>query len=283
MDDYDPRASAAIRIAAKRALPSGTVRPVHLLAGIAESSDAVPTVRDAADALRVAFPPGDAARPDRGVSFNYLTRQVMGSAQQWAQTDRASVSTEHLLVALAVQADRPVVAACIDARLDLAGAQRDAMARLGWPTQRVLSLWPLEPAGTIDRPPMPVDELPAPVWAAALERLARLPFARIHRGWEWSALSSSEHRYAWRLADEYDLDDDERYSLLHHYSAAVDERASREIPELVPSVVDEPPGAVAVGLHGVPPSTFLPGGWVCWFANRRAGTRDRWFRLTWRY
>ena len=142
----------------------------------------------------------------------------------------------------------------------------------------------------MDRPPLPLRDLPEAVWAELLDRQRRLPIRRLRHAWQAHALCDNEQRTARRIVGWNDLNDDERYSLLHYHSDAVKRLAAEAVPEILP-----PPGprsgfltATAVVHHRRRHRFFRRyfhwlGGWACWFGNRRAGLRDRWFRLTWRY
>jgi hypothetical protein len=60
----------------------------------------------------------------------------MGSAQQWATRDATTVTPEHLLVALAEQASRDSVSACVAAGVDLDGAREGPSLRWAGRVQR---------------------------------------------------------------------------------------------------------------------------------------------------
>src|SRR6476659_1974397 len=81
--------------------------------------------------------------------------------------------------------------------------------RVAWSTMNV----PRTPAGTHGTAPIPIDQLPAAVWAQLVERQARLPIAWVHSRLDWYAVSGNDQRAVWRLADRHRLTDDERYSL----------------------------------------------------------------------
>jgi hypothetical protein len=109
---------------------------------------------------------------------------------------------------------------------------------------------------------------------------------------DWYALSHLEHWAAGCIADRRHLDDDQRYSLLSHHRDRVETLACEARPDLVdtphrrrqryPRPV--PLVAIPVVAHHrrrawrkVVPNFMV--GWPTWFSNRRAGLRDKHFRL----
>jgi hypothetical protein len=289
-DGYDERAEAVMQEALLFARMSGTLGSVELLVAVSEASGpAAAALRSEPLGLRaVAF--GQDSRPlGSGSASDFHAMQIMGSVREWAVGENRLVSPEHLIVALADQANGDVVALCDSARIDLRRARGNALAVLGWSLQQVPSLAPLIPAGMMDRPPLPIADLPEAAWAEAQRRLERLPFPRVRRRSQWDALESNERRAAWRLADKHDLDDDQRFSLLVHYGDAVDRLAAIAIPQLLPrpSTHSEATGVVRASGRRRSFARIrvgnLLGNWAYWFGNRRVGIRDRWFRLTWRY
>jgi hypothetical protein len=142
----------------------------------------------------------------------------MGSATQWAVVADTTMTSEHLILALAEQAEPEVVAASVAHTIDFDGARALALNALGWS-----SLPPLTPL--------------AP---------------------------GRNHGSARRLAAE-------------------------AVPALLPPLGSRSGFAVTAVAHRHRRYDFVRrhlswvAGWACWFGNRRAGLRDRWFRLTWRY
>jgi hypothetical protein len=288
-DQYDARADAVVTTAFEIGYSSGMVGPLHLLVALSESDG------DAAALLRPGVTGGlrsivfaDLESMGTGAMVDFRARQITGSAQQWAAADNTKVSPAHLLVALAEQAAPDVVDACTTAAIDLAAARDCALHELGWSHPRMLE--PLEPAGTMDRPPLPLSDLPEAVWAELRDRQRRLPIRRLRHAWQAYALCHNEDRMARRIVNRHDVSNDERYSLLHYHFDTVKGLAAEAVPEILP-----PPGprpgfltsANVAHLHRrhrfVRRHFAWLGGWACWFGNRRAGLRDRWFRLTWRY
>jgi hypothetical protein len=89
------------------------------------------------------------------------------------------------------------------------------------------------PAGTYDRPPLPLEELDPPAWVVLSWRQSHLPLGRLKRQHDWFALSSFERRAAWQTAGRQALDDDQRYSLLSHDHDRVEALAHEARPDLV--------------------------------------------------
>ena len=141
-----------------------------------------------------------------------------------------------------------------------------------------------------DRRYVPLQELPADLWATLQDRQRRLPLARIQRVWQWHALCHNEQRAALRLADRHHLTGHEGVALFHYHIKAVERLGTEAIPKVLRHAdqveLARPPGEyVTLRLRGRTRHFRrpLPSGWLTWFGNRRVGIRDAWFRLTWRY
>jgi hypothetical protein len=195
----------------------------------------------------------------------------------------------HLLLALLDQADDEVLERLNGAGIDPARARAVAIEMLGAPSSLALVPMPaLCPAGTYDRPPLPLEELDPPAWAVLSWRQSHLPLGRLKRQHDWFALSSFERRAAWQTAGRQALDDDQRYSLLSHDHDRVEALAHEARPDLVETrrqlkrryqrsmprlVHQQRPRA----WRRIAPNFMV--GWPTWFSNRRAGLRDKYFRL----
>lgn len=122
----------------------------------------------------------------------------------------------------------------------------------------------------MDRPPLPVTDLDVRAWTALQWREEHLPLSRLRGVSDWQALTRLEQAAAGRIADRLGLDDDQRYSLISHHVTRVEQHG-------------RPAGAPARSHGGrrLPRrgSRNVTVGWAVWFGNRRAGLRDRWFRL----
>jgi hypothetical protein len=198
---------------------------------------------------------------------------------------------EHLLVALVDQGDSEVMACLAKVGVNPSTLRRAALAELGEPLDRpVLEMPAFAPAGTMDRPPLEVEELEPRAWAALVWRQQRLPLGRIRRRSDWYALSSAEQRAAWKVADEAGVDDDQRYSLVARHAAEVEARAHSAHPTIIDLPVDRSartgdqpqPSIVHTPYRGATARRLVPNfmiGWPTWLTNRRVGMRDRLFRL----
>lgn len=170
-----------------------------------------------------------------------------------------------------------------------AGAVRSAVLGLTGVSMELprLAIAPLAPAGTVGRPPLPVEELDPRAWQVLTWRQEHLPLDRVHRIDDWPALSSLEHRAAWRVADRLRLDDDQRYSLRAQHHQVVETLAHAAHPELVETREQLRRRAPETGWLRRRRSRWerlTPNFMVGWptFANRRVRLRDRRFRLlTW--
>src|SRR4051794_9774304 len=93
---------------------SGNIEPRHLLVALSEDEGAAARllrpggVRDGLRA-EISRAPGTA---HNSAWVDYRTRQGIGSVHTWATARRTLATPEHLLVALAEQADGVVVAVC---------------------------------------------------------------------------------------------------------------------------------------------------------------------------
>lgn len=247
-------------------------RPVHFLVGVAGGRG------PAAAALA-----GGAGRPLRAVvtaagdipadSAAYLHGQAQGAAAALAGSLGQRPAAEHLLVALIDQGTAEVLHALSRAGLDPAAIRGAALAGIGAPAgQPAVSLPPLAPAGSLDRPPLPVTELDERAWRVLAWRHDHLPLDSLRRAGHRQALSRLERDAASRLADRLGLDEDQRYSLIWHHDVAVEQQVTVARPALPgppePRIPRPLPGFLAVAA-----------GWAVWVDNRRVNLRDRWFKV----
>jgi Clp amino terminal domain, pathogenicity island component len=243
--------------------------PVHFLAGIAGGSGAAaaaldtgqgPSVREVVAAI-----PGDGA--------GYLHMQAQGAAVALAESLGQRAGPEHLLTALLDQGTPEVRQALDRAGLDAATVRRAALAAIGAADRPPLVLPPLPPAGTMDRPALPVADLDGRAWSALRWRQDHLPLDRLRRRSDWEALRQLERNAAWRLAERLGLDDDQRYSLVWQHADQVGQRMTTARPDL-----SRRPG-VSRRMPRRPAFLNVTVGWGMWLRNRRVNVRDRWFRL----
>jgi hypothetical protein len=273
---------AAIRRAFDFARQAGSggrgARPVHFLVGIAEGEGPAATALRPADgrSLRaIVTDMGLAADSPAG----YLHMQAQRGAMSLAAARDESPGVEHLLVALLDQGTPEVLDALSRAGLDRAAIRAAALAALGAPADLpLIALEPATPAGTLDRPALPVTDLNARAWAVLYWRQEHLPIGSLRRQSDTRALRQLERAAVMRIADQLALDDDQRYSLLHHHDEAVGERVARTRPEL--RGPRQQPEARARAMrrrrHRWLRATT---GWGVWVGNRRAAVQNRWFRL----
>ncbi len=269
-------------------------RPVHLLAALAELdgpiSDALHSSAGGVLLPRLADPPRVA-----GGGTSYLAMQTQQAAGQLASERGEVEGPEHLFLAVIDQAEPEAVNLLGRAGLDMRALRKAALDILGAPPDLPpIALPPLTPAGTMGRPALPVEQLNAGAWGVLCWRQERLPLARIRRRGDWHALAALESRAAWRVADRFGVDDDQRYSLLVRHSQEVESLAYAARPALVEArqqLVERLPGGLLVErLPGGPllrqrrrrwyrvvPSFMV--GWPTWFGNRRVDLRDKRFRL----
>lgn len=247
--------------------------PLHLLIGIADGDD------QAAAALRpAAGPPLRTVVREAAEAFGdgegYLQLQAQEAARTLAGQLSGEPATGHLLIALLDQGTPDVLRALSLAGLDRAAARAAAVTAVGAPAGLApLPLPPPVPAGTMDRPALPVRELDQRAWAALRWRQDHLPLGQVRGRGDLEALGNMERSAALRVADRLGLDDDQRYSLLSQHNAEVSGRALAAHPGL---------GARPRWAPRWQQRRRLPNvtvGWGVWFGNRWESVRDRLFRL----
>jgi hypothetical protein len=118
-------------------------------------------------------------------------------------------------------------------------------------------------------------------------RQEHLPIGALHRRSDTWALLHLERDAVMRIADRLALDDDQRYSLLHHHDEAVCERVAQARPELGgPSQGRDRPfqerqawARAVVRRHRRYRWLRVTAGWGVWVGNRRTAAANFWFRL----
>lgn len=251
-------------------------RPAHLALALAETDG---YIGEALRSIRAA-PSVDTGRGG-GAGFSHLLGQTQQAASGFAANRGEPRGVPHLAMAMLDQGDQEMLRLLVDAGIDAGAVRRAALQQLGAPLDlAVLSMPPLTPAGTLDRAALDIDQLDPRVWPVLAWRQEHLPLSRLHRAGRLAALESLEQRAAWRLADEGAVDDDQRYSLLDHHRRAVEERLAPIRAQFGhPHLSGSGESGWIAGRRRRRVPNFLVG-WPTWFANRRAGMRDRWFRLT---
>ncbi len=263
-------------------------QPVDLLSALAEVDGAIGSILRSADGSPM-FPDSASIPGLRGGTSSYLTRQTLGAAQDLATSRGETMAPAHLLLAVIDQADPEVTYAFTDAGVDPNEARTVALGLLGAPSGLPrLVMPPLVATGTLDRPPLEVSSLDSGAWAVLRWRQDHLPLAGLRRRWQWNALSHLEMRAALRVAEQFHVDEDQRYSLLNHHHDRVEALAHQAHPELVETREQLRQRHQAGPYMRVVsrPRRFwerrVPGfmiGWPTWFANRRVGLRNKYFRL----
>ena len=185
-------------------------RPVDLLAAVAEDEGPVGGTLRTADGGPLF--PETLRKPGLRGGFNgYLAAQAIGAAGDFAEARGESLEPAHLLVAVLDQADPEVVATLAHANISAGDVRAVALDLLGAPPELPpLPMPPFPAAGTWDRPPLEISDLDSGAWASLCWRQQRLPLSRLRREWHWSALWSLEHGAAWRVANRFHVDEDQR-------------------------------------------------------------------------
>ena len=282
---YDQVLHRAFLIAAET---GDRCRPVHLLAALAEGDGPI------SDALKpsdggLLFPRPADPPPVHGGGASYLTMQTQQAARRLASQRGETTTPAHLLLAVLDQGDPEAVALLSRSGLDPGIIRTTALDILGAPPDLPPIAMPtLVPAGTMDRPPLSVDELDPTAWAALCWRQDHLPLRRLQRRSHYEALQHLESRACWRTASTLGLDDDQRYSLSRHHRDRVEQLAARAKPDLVELRSARPsPLPIGRAVSGSPHPwrrrrrkwLGFTVGWGTWFSNRQVGLRDRWFRV----
>jgi hypothetical protein len=245
--------------------------PAEFLVGISEGRGPAAAALDPGSGRTLR----DVAASDPGTrGAGYLHMQAQQAATALAAVRDEPAGPGHLLIALLDQGTAEVVGLLSRAGLDPATVRRTALTAIGAPAD--LPPVPLSaptPAGTLDRPPLPVADLDARAWAVLRWRQDHLPLGQLRRAGDLQALSHLERAAAWRLAERLGLDDDQRYSLIQQHSHEVEQRVAQTRPGLArPTRRTARPRRHLRFLN-------VTVGWAAWFGNRRVGLRDRWFRL----
>jgi hypothetical protein len=289
IDPHDNPGDAVVHRAFTIASDQGRLRhPIHVLAALAEVDGPIGELLRAPDGGPL-FPEAAAKPGKRGGGNGYVAAQVMSAASQLAEERGDPLGPAHLLIAVLDQGDAEVTATLASANIQAADARSLALHVLGGPADLPRLTMPrITPAGTWDRPPLAISELDQGAWASLSWRQDRLPLHRLRRKWEWSALSSLEQGAAWRVANRYHVDEDQRYSLLSHHHDKVEALAHRARPDLVETRQQmrerhqSGPYLRAVSRPRRIWERRVPGfmvGWPTWFSNRREGLRDKYFWL----
>lgn len=263
-----------------------TCRPVHLLLALTESAGSTAAVLRSPLGRPLLERSGDPL-PVNGGRAGYLVMQTQRAARGFAARRGEEMRSEHLLLAVVDQAEPEVLAALVDAGLDVAVVQTAVLEVLGAPADLPsIPIPPLTPAGTLDRPPLGVDELDASAWAALCWRQERLPLARLRRPSHYASLGHLESGAAWRVASRLALDEDQRFSLVAHHRGRVEQLAAAARPQVVEVRRTRSPDALGPEARLRPRRRSrrprwlrVPVGWGIWFLNRQVDLRDGWFRL----
>lgn len=261
-------------------------RPIHVFAALAEGDGLVAAALNSGSRPVLSRPTDPVAV--NGGSGGYLVGQLQQAAQRFASERGIDPVPEHLFLAGVDQSEPEAMTALAAAGLEVAALRAAALGALGEPPDLAPITMPsLTPAGTLDRPPLPIGELDPAAWAALTWRQDHLPFRRLSRRSHFEALRHLEHKAVWRLADRLGLDDDQRYSLARRHLDRVEQLVAASRPDLGIEVSSQrkTPVGMALPLRGRANWwrrrrwLRFTVGWGCWFSNRRVGLRDRWFRI----
>jgi hypothetical protein len=282
----DPGRQVIVRAFEIAAETGERCRPIHVLAALTEIESSVRAALTSM--LGDSFPPRRASPPPRrGGRASFLVMQTQEAAGRLASDRGEIANAAHLLLALADRGDEEIFEALNQVGLDLAAFRLIALEALRAPGYLPpISMPPLTPAGTLDRPPLFIDDLNLRAWSALCWRQDHLPLREIKRPGDYHSLRRLEARAAWRVASRLQLDEDQRYSLLRHHIDQVERLVARSTPQFVELRAEEP-RFVSSGVATVQNRrrmgrtmwlSFMTG-WGSWIANRRVGLRNRWFQF----
>jgi hypothetical protein len=280
-DPYQAAIRRAFDFARQAGSGAGGARPVHFLVGIAEGEGPAATALRPADDRSLRAVVTDMGRVAGGGPAGYLHMQAQQGAMSFAASRGEPAGAEHLLVALLDQGTPEVLDALSRAALDPAAIRQAALAALGAQADLPpIALEPVTPAGTLDRPPLPVEDLNARAWAVLRWRQEHVPIDTLHRRSDTWALLHLERDAVMRIADRLALDDDQRYSLLRHHQEAVSDRVAQARPELGgPYRARQAWARAVIRRHRRFRWLRVTVGWGVWIGNRRTAVQNRWFRL----
>lgn len=132
-------------------------RPIHLLAALAEGDGPIALAFKLPGGERPFVLDSDQSSSRGGGGSSYLLRQIDGAAEELAYSRGEVAGSEHLLLALVDQGDVEVAVALISAGLEMTALRAIALEVLGGPVDLPpISMPSLDPAGTMDRPPLPL-------------------------------------------------------------------------------------------------------------------------------
>ena len=266
-------------------------RPVHLLAALGATGGPISEALTSPGGGPLFGDVDDSA--ERGGGSSYLLAQTQQAAHLLASGRGESPRPEHLLLAVLDQAEPEAMASLRRVGLDPSGVRSAALHILDAPADLPPIPMPaLAPAGTMDRPALPVDELDPAAWAVLSWRQEHLPLQRVRSAGRYHALCHLESRACSLIATKRGIDDDQRHSLLRHHLDRVEQLVAQAHPELIGdrsarilSPTTSFPIARIVTARAHPWRRRrrrwlgFTVGWGTWFSNRRVGMRDRWFRL----
>ena len=260
-EQFSERGLATLRRAGELARRSGAVNPAHLLAAVLEVSGPLGEMAGVAPTASTQKADGGGGpAPEALAHYDTMARQAIGSAGAWAGRRGTRAGPEDLLVVLVDQHSPSVVAALARMGPDAPRLRPAALRLLGLPGgYGPVALEPLPPAGTTDRLPLGIEDLPPEAWAALEARQGRLPLTRVRRRSDWAAVVINEQRAVVKMAGRQRLSDDVTSSLLHHHLQAV----GRLGADAAPDVVLDPPGSPGGG-----PRLVLKVAWFRWTAQR---------------
>ena len=199
--------------------------PADFLVGLAAGSGAAAAALRPGSGLSLADIAAVSGGPSRERG-GYLHMQAQEAATSLAAARDQPVAPEYLLIALLDQGTPEVTGLLSRAGLETAAVRRAALAAIGAPADLPpVPLPALTPAGTLDRPPLPVADLDARAWTVLRWRQAHLPLRRLRGPGDLRALINLERAAAWRVADRLGLDDDQRHSLVWQHAGRVGQLA----------------------------------------------------------
>ena len=101
--------------------------------------------------------------------------------------------------------------------------------------------WSIDPpAGTGNRPALPVSELDPTAWNALVGRVSQLPVQHVHNRFDFMVLRTEEFRVALSIGRALDVDDDDQlFSLAFRHRDNVNEKLRGPARSRTPARLDQ--------------------------------------------
>ncbi len=258
--------------------------PVHLLISMSDLDGPIGIALSSLGERRKEN--ADDFAPAQIASCGHQVTQIQLAALELAAARGETPAPPHLLLAVLNQADAESLGVILSAGIDFEALRQTAIQMLGGPSELRLPESPASiPAGTLDRPPLPIDALDQGAWQNLLWRQNHLPLTKLRRPRDSGSLLRLESHYALREASRLHLEEDQRYSLVLHHLASVEsilpDGNQTGLQQVVTGPNTQPARIPGRGPLRLRLRLFLDvtRGWHSWIGNRSIRLADRWFAV----